>query len=83
MLDTVDKLHKSHLEDFKTWLTETKLLAYRPGKGTYQVLQVETADWGWQVIFITTKLPDHFTVNEKLIPLITEYYKYRRQLKTC
>jgi hypothetical protein len=70
-------LHKTHLEEFKEWL-ETTGVAWRAGKGDYQVLQVLTQADGWQVVFRKNSMPEHFSVNEKLMPLVREFYRSRQ-----
>lgn len=66
-------LHKTHLDDFKYWLREIKQIPYRDGKGEYQVMQVLTANYGWQVVFRKAEMPEHFSVNEKLVPIVNEF----------
>ena len=73
-------LHKTHLEPLQYWLREVKQIPYRNGKGDYQVMQVLTVGHGWQVIFRKAEMPEHFSVNEKLMPLIDEFYRYRKNV---
>lgn len=65
-------LHKSKLEDFKAWL-DKKDIPHRDGKGAYQVLQILTPIFGWQCVFIKEAMPEHFSVNEKLIPIVRRF----------
>jgi len=65
-------LHITKLENFKEWLNETGR-AHRPGKGDYQVLQVMTDDKGWQCIFSRHDMPEHFTVQDALMPVVWKY----------
>lgn len=71
-------LHKTHLEAFKQWLQEVALIPYRDGKGDYQVLQVCTPNYGWQVVFRKADMPEHLSVNETLMPVVMDFYKYRK-----
>lgn len=70
-------LHISKLEAFKSWLNDNGI-AHRPGKGDYQVLQVITTNHGWQVVFKRNNMPEHYTVNEKLLPLVRQFTKETR-----
>jgi hypothetical protein len=70
-------LHKTRLNDFKFFLDD-KGLAYRQGKGTYQVLQVQHPVLGWQSIYEKLEAPEHYSVPDKLIPLVMEFIKYNR-----
>lgn len=65
-------LHKTKLEEFKSWCLANNI-ATRPGKGLWQVLQVHTEEFGWQVIFDKLDSPEHFTINEKLIPTVKRF----------
>ena len=74
-------LHKTHLEDLKIWLREIKQIPYRDGKGHYQILQILVPLAGWQVVFSKAYMPEHFSANEKLMPIIREFYRSRKQAK--
>ena len=65
-------LHKSRLDAFKQWLLENNI-ATRPGKGDWQVLQVQTQGAGWQCIFERVNMAEHLSVNEKLLPLVRQF----------
>lgn len=67
-------LHKTKLELFKQWL-ELKEIPYRAGKGHYQALQVLTPKFGWQCVFIKDDMPEHFSVNDKLMPLVRDFIR--------
>ena len=71
-------LHKTHLEPLKEWLREVQQIPYRDGKGDYQVLQILTDGAGWQVVFAKKDMPEHYSVNDKLMPLIRRFYEYRK-----
>ena len=75
-------LHKDKLQEFTDYL-DLKGIPHRPGKGPYQVLQVMTPNDGWQVVFSKNDMPEHFTVNQALLPIVRAYIKARRagQLK--
>jgi hypothetical protein len=70
-------LHKDKLEGFKKWLNDSGI-AHRPGKGDYQVLQVLTPKSGWQVIFKRNDMPEHFSINDKLLPVVQSYLSEKR-----
>lgn len=65
-------LHQTKLQAFIDWCA-THGIASRPGKGDYQVVQIETRAHGWQVIFKTNDNPEHFTVNKALMPLVKQF----------
>ena len=64
-------LHISKLEPFKQWLINEGI-GFRPGKGDYQVLQVLT-EKGWQCVFSKNEMPEHYTSNKYLDPLIRKF----------
>lgn len=70
-------LHLTHLEPFKEWLN-SQGIAHRPGKGAWQVLQVQTFSHGWQVVFSRADMPEHYTVNEKLMPTVRRFLESRK-----
>jgi hypothetical protein len=70
-------LHLKHLEPFKEWLQDQGI-AYRPGKGAFQVLQVCVPDHGYQVVFLRLDMPEHYTVNQKLLPIVQEFIRSRK-----
>ncbi|MDH2524667.1 hypothetical protein [Acinetobacter baumannii] len=63
-------LHKSKLEDFKSWLIANQI-QYRDGKGDFQVLQVEVKDRFYPIY--DRFQGDHFTTQRELIPLVKRY----------
>lgn len=67
-----DLLHKSKLEDFKKYLDELEV-PHRPGKGDWQVLQVCVDLYGWRVIHFRADMPEHLTVDERLVPLVKKF----------
>ncbi len=64
-------LHKTKLNEFKNYLN-SKGIAYRDGKGDYQVLQVQTGD-GWQSVYEKNNMPEHFSVQDKLMPTVRKF----------
>lgn len=73
-------LHKSKLEDFKEYL-DAREIAYRPGKGVWEELQVLTPKYGWQCIYSRGSMPEHLTVQDKLCPLMWNYLREKRKEK--
>jgi hypothetical protein len=45
----------------------------RPGKGDWQVLQVSTKFFGWRIIHKRLDMKEHYTVDERLIPLVKKF----------
>lgn len=65
-------LHKTKLEDFKSFLTGN-CIKFRDGKGDYQVLQVEV---NGRFIPIYNRGPgDHLTTQHEIMPLIKKYLR--------
>lgn len=71
-------LHKSHLPEFKQWLVENGI-GYRDGKGTFQVLQVLTPKDGWQCLYDKIEAPEHYTVQDKLMPTVQAFIRSRKK----
>ena len=65
-------LHVSKLEAFKKYLIDYNI-GFRPGKGAWQVLQVQTPNSGWQCIHSSKDMPEHFTVQDKLMPTVKRF----------
>lgn len=68
-------LHKTKLEDFKTFLIDQQF-QYRGGKGDYQVLQVEVRGIFYPIY--DRHNGDHFTTQKELIPLIRTYLRTKK-----
>jgi len=66
-------LHKSKLEDFKQYLIDQNI-AFRPGKGPYQVLQVMT-EKGFKCVYERNDMPEHLTVQDDLVPTVFEFIR--------
>jgi hypothetical protein len=60
------------LDSFKEWLNGEGI-AHRPGKGQYQALQVLTPNHGWQCIHSRLDMPEHYTVQDKLMQLVRSF----------
>lgn len=69
-------LHKTKLEEFKEYCNDNGI-AYRDGKGNYQVLQVMTTK-GWKVIYKRDDMPEHFTVDDNVMPIVREYLQSKK-----
>lgn len=65
-------LHITKLDAFKGFL-DSQGIGYRPGKGSYQVLQVMTPEHGFQCIFSRHDMPEHYTIQDKLYPLVRKF----------
>jgi hypothetical protein len=74
-------LHKSKLDEFKNFLLG-KGIATRPGKGSFQILQVEHPILGWQPIYEKLVSPEHYSVPDKLIPLVMEFVHPPKTLRS-
>jgi hypothetical protein len=68
------------MEAFKKWLTERNI-NFRDGKGDYQVLQVETTKNGYQCIFSRNDMPEHYSVQDKLMPLVQKFIRENKAQK--
>ena len=80
-------LHKSLLNDFKTYLDQ-KGVKHRPGKGTYQVLQVHVCvaqgrnkapAFMWSPIYEKDSSTEHYTVQEELVNTVRLFVDYRHR----
>jgi hypothetical protein len=65
-------LHVTKLEEFKKFLDELEV-PHRPGKGEWQILQVCVEFFGWRVIHKRLNMKEHYTVDERLIPLVHKF----------
>lgn len=69
-------LHKDRVEEFRVWCEEAKGLETRPGRGAYQLLQVKSKNGNdWHVIFERDNMPEHVTVPDTLIHLVTNFIR--------
>lgn len=79
MSDHKNTLHRDKLEAFKTWL-DSKGIKHRPGKGNYQVLQVETKRDGWQCVFDKdSETSEHYSVNRALMQTVRQFIRETRR----
>jgi adenylate kinase family enzyme len=71
-------LHKTQLDEFKKYLAD-RGIAFRDGKGQYQVLQVMTLSEGWGCVYERNDMKEHFTVQDKLNPIVIGFYSEKRK----
>jgi hypothetical protein len=65
-------LLRALLTTFTDWL-DGQSIAYRPGKGEYQVLQVKRPS-GWDILYRSDKYPDHYKAGSpQLAELVREF----------
>ena len=74
-------LHISKLEDFKVFLSAHGI-KHRPGRGTYQVLQVCKDGSHWNCVYRREKMPEHFTTDRHLDKLVLKFVRAQKQLAT-
>jgi hypothetical protein len=75
-----DLLHISKLKAFISWLDRTNR-GWRLGKGPYQVIQVMTDNSGWQVVFRRDSMPEHYSINAALEPIVERFIHEERVAK--
>jgi len=73
-------LHKTKLEEFKAYLTEHNF-SHRPGKGDYEVLQVQINEGKWQCVFRRDVMPEHFTVAYPLENVVRQFINSTKRQK--
>ncbi|WP_143757418.1 hypothetical protein [Burkholderia singularis] len=73
-------LHKTKLESFKSWMTETGI-EHRPGRGDFQILQIKTKNGQWQCIFDRIEAPEHYTVAWPLEPIVRRFIRANKESK--
>lgn len=71
-------LHKGQLQPFMEWL-EKKHIHHRPGRGEFQVLQVELQGGQWGVVYDRLRAPEHYTVTRPMEMLVRRYVQARRE----
>lgn len=64
-------LHRSKLDEFVAFLDQNEI-THRPGRGDWEVLQIQMEDGRWQCIFDRIK-GDHYTVPNPLIRLVERF----------
>ena len=72
-------LHISRLEDFKKFLIDENI-AFRPGKGTWEVLQIQTQG-GWYKIYRKNDMPEHYVAQDKVMPLIRKFVNQKHKVR--
>ena len=70
-------LHISKLDAFKAWM-DASGIEWRPARGEYQVLQVEMLKGGWACIYWREKMPEHYTVDVRIEPLVQRFIQAER-----
>lgn len=68
-------LHVNNLAEFKAFLA-SRSIATRPGKGEYQLFQVEYPGTNWNVVFFRLGT-EHLTANKALMPIVEEFFNTR------
>ncbi len=71
-------LHKNDLDLFIKYL-DHRCIPHRPGRGDYEVLQVQRADGTWTVLWRRDKMPEHFTVEDRMVPLVQNFIDWKHQ----
>lgn len=73
-------LHLSHLEAFKQFLID-EFIAFRPGRGDFQVLQIKMPDNQWACLYSRLDMPEHYTVDKRLDGLVGKFIAHRKGAK--
>lgn len=72
-------LHKTRVEEFALWCKDTKKLCVRPGRGPYQILQIQPkGSKDWYVLYERLHMPEHVTVPTALVPLVRNFIRNTR-----
>ena len=72
-------LHKDRLLEFIKWLDENKI-PNRIGKGEWEVRQIYL-DGEWHKLYARANMPEHLTVQTKLIELVRKFIYDTRAIK--
>lgn len=76
-------LHKTKLDAFKAWL-DAAGIPHRPGKGTFQVLQVALPRKQWGVVYDRIDAPEHYTVTGPLERTVRRFLRNAdRDTRSC
>lgn len=67
-------LHKNKLTQFQDYL-DVHGIPHRPGRGDWEVLQVQTPDRKWAVIYRRNHMPEHLTVPRPLLKTVLNFLK--------
>ena len=73
-------LHVSHLPSFQEFLIRN-FIPFRPGRGNFQVLQIQLEDGQWACIYNRLEMPEHYSVDRRLDPLVKSYIKTMKGAK--
>lgn len=71
-------LHKTKLEAFKVWLDGQGIL-HRPGRGHFEVLQVQVTKPFWCCVFSRLEMPEHYTVDRRLDHTVRQFITEEKQ----
>lgn len=66
-------LHINKLDEFKSWLT-AQGIEHRPGRGEWEVLQVNV-NGVWPCVFRRINMPEHYTTDRRLDGLVRRFCK--------
>lgn len=73
-------LHQSRMPDFRIWLRE-RGIEYRPGRGLYEVMQVQWPKGRWHAIFRRGHAPEHVSVPKTLYPLVRRFIRDNKKAR--
>lgn len=73
-------LHVKKLEQFKQYLTDHGF-QHRPGRGLWQVLQVQINGGQWQCVFSRATMPEHLTVAYPLENVVKQFIRSTRKVE--
>lgn len=71
-------LHVSHLPSFQEFLIRNSI-PFRPGRGNFQVLQIQLEDGQWACIYSRLEMPEHYSVDRRLDHLVKSYIKVMKE----
>jgi len=78
---TRNLLHKSKLEEFARWCLMTKGYMTLPGRGEFQVLQVEMPGHGFVAIYEKIRSKEHYSVDKRMVNLVMEFIEETKRRK--
>lgn len=70
-------LHKSKLDEFKSWL-DSQEIPQRPARGQFEVLQVQVKAPQWFSLWDRIKATEHYTVDIRLEPTVCRFIRESR-----
>ena len=74
-------LHKDKVADFANWCGENGVTT-RPGKGDWELLQVNFPAGQWNKVYARVNMPEHTTVQDALVPLVRDFIDGRMRATT-